>query len=580
MWIGTFHSLACRILRRDIERLGFTRDFIIYDDQDSKSLIKKLLKDLNYPESIFTVEKCKYKIEGYKNRGLLPADISPQMGNLFEIKMKAFYETYENALKTNNSVDFGNLLLHVYRLLTKDNEFRHKIAAQFKVILVDEFQDTNEIQYGILKILARNHQNLTVVGDDDQSIYSWRGATVLNILNFSKDYPQAQTIKLEQNYRSTGHIIRAANAVVDGNSHRLEKKLWTANEAGEKITLMRAEDESHEAALVIQHLKQLIRQGLRLGTAAVFYRTNAQSRIFEEELVREQIPYQLVGGFRFYERREIKDLLAYLKFVANPFDSISFKRMINTPTRGIGDKTLSKIEDERHQAKSDYLTAVTNMLGRGEFSKTLRQKISHLCSLVQKTQQGILNGRIAESVAALIAEIAYRDYVGSFEEIDSESRAENVDEFVNSVYSYFAKNPDHGLTQFLDRVSLISDADQIINVEDKVTLMTIHCAKGLEYDHVFMVGMEEGLFPHSRSMESEVQFEEERRLCYVGMTRAKKRLYLLCARERRIFGTIKYSQPSIFLAEIPGELVQTSLVSEQNFSEQWGRVKASPYSLQ
>ncbi|MFH1727441.1 MAG: UvrD-helicase domain-containing protein [Pseudomonadota bacterium] len=563
VWIGTFHSVCCRILKQEIERLGFKKDFVIYDDQDQTACIKALIKDMNLPDSVFTPDKIKYKINAFRNQCIGPDDIEPQFGNIYEKKLKAFFTEYQKRLKAYNAVDFGNLIFHIYTLLKTNKLFRDQYQNKWKYVLIDEFQDTNKIQYEIVKYLSISHNNLNAVGDDDQSIYRWRGATVENIFNLPRDFKNTQIIKLEQNYRSTQSIIAAAHSVVVNNSARMEKNLWTSNENGERIQIIYTDDEQTEATQVRQTIQSYILQGKNLNDFAIFYRTNAQSRLFEEELTRYQIPYVLVGGFRFYERKEIKDLLSYLKFIVNPYDSISFKRMISVPPRGIGAKTLEKIQLIVQDNSMNFIEAL-NYLTREKILKGKAAKsISSLTKQIEALKKRMENEPIPSIVRDFISEISFPDYLRSLDQHEQETRMENVNEFINSIYDYFESFPKDNLSDFLDRISLVNDTDRMKDHEEKVTLMTLHCAKGLEFDTVFMAGMEDGLFPHSRSMDSEEEFEEERRLCYVGMTRAMKNLYMLSCRKRKIFGITKYVRPSVFLNEINNEYTEKTVnVSE------------------
>lgn len=528
-WAGTFHSICAKILRKEIEVLGFRRSFVIYDEDDSLNAIKHAMDSLAIDKKQYNPRTIKNFISGAKNELITPSQYQKYAHGYFGEIVQKVYVQYQKDLKNANALDFDDLIMKTVELFQKFPEVLKRWQSLFKYILVDEYQDTNRAQYVLINLLAQKSPapaNLFVIGDDYQAIYGFRGANFRNILDFEKDYPKAKVIKMEQNYRSTKAIISAAQKVIEKNLLRSEKSLWTENEDGLPATVFEAQNEIDEAEFIISEIQALSHIN-HLHEFVILYRTNAQSRIFEEVLMQNQVPYRLVGALRFYERKEIKDILAYLKLIANSADKVSLRRVINTPSRGIGEKSQNaslSLQSENPKIQKFYQMIEDLRV----FSKTA--KLSELIDQVaQKT--------------------GYRDWVLDGTE-EGEMRWENIEE----LKSVAAKSET--LEEFLEKVTLVSDIDNFDRMAEAITLMTLHNAKGLEFPIVFMVGMEEGLFPHARSMMEPVELEEERRLCYVGMTRAQKRLYLTYASVRMIYGATSANQPSRFIADIPPELTE------------------------
>ncbi|MCX8117127.1 MAG: UvrD-helicase domain-containing protein, partial [Desulfobacterota bacterium] len=562
IWISTFHSACARILRQHIDRLGFDRNFVIYDEEDQQRHLKEVMKALELDFKIFPPRAMQARIDRLKNEGIPPEEFRPSPFNVFEKRLALVYEHYQEDLRRNNGVDFGDLLLFVRLLFRKHPDLLNTYQQRFGYVMVDEFQDTNLIQYQLIRTLVEPHQNLCVVGDDDQSIYRWRGAEVGNILNFEKDYPQAKVITLEQNYRSTGHILQAANQMVRENRLRKEKVLWTENPDGDLLTLYVAEDEADEAAFVVRKIADHVeRRFSETGEKpyrdiAVFYRINAQSRAIEEELIKHHIPYTIVGGMKFYERKEIKDILAYLKLVANPADAVSLKRILNQPPRGIGEKTIERISAFASERDLPLFEGMKEAVKGDWLSAGLRERIGGFVRLIEDLRQQAGVVPPSQLTLDLLSKTGYLERLREEGTEVALSRMENIDELIQVMMDLEGKEEDVTLETFLDRVSLVSEADLYEDRGNHVSLMTLHCAKGLEFPIVFMVGMEEGLLPHARRGEEREDLEEERRLCYVGITRAKKKVYLSRAERRYTFGTGRANPPSRFLDELPGELIE------------------------
>ena len=553
VWISTFHSAGVRILRQHIHLLGYQRHFAIYDDQDQQSLIKEIMKDLDIDPRVFHPNRIRSEINRAKNSGVSPESYEAPAFDVFHKRVATLYEKYQESLQRNNALDFGDLLRLTVEIFQRFPDVLKSYQHLLRYIMVDEFQDTNSIQYQLIKMLAATHQNICAVGDDDQSIYRWRGADITNILNFERDFPEARVIKLEQNYRSTQTILHAANEVVCHNTTRKEKSLWTKNPPGEPIILYHAEDEREEARYVVQEIRN--GTGASYRDIAVFYRTNAQSRALEEVFVREGIPYVIVGALRFYERKEIKDVLAYLRVIANPSDSVSLKRIINTPPRGIGSRTIEHLERMSAERNLPLYEGLKALLRDRELPPVMEKRLDAFLHMMED-----LRG-LSVPVRDLALEVLEKTgYMGHLREEGTEqalSRVENVEELITVITEYEENiaGEEKSLEGFLDRVALVSDVDNYHDQWNRVSLMTLHCAKGLEFPVVFLTGMEEGLFPHHRRGEDREEMEEERRLCYVGMTRAKKRLYLIHAGLRTLFGAQRVGIPSRFLREIPEDLV-------------------------
>lgn len=549
LWIGTFHSVCLRILKKEIDKLeGFRRDFIIYDEVDQIKLIRQCMNQIGFSERIFDPRSARSQIDSAKNRGLNPGDFGV---NIYDEKISRVYRIYEKELRRLNALDFGDLLHFTAMLFERVPVVLEKYQNQFQHILVDEYQDTNHLQYKIVKSLSGKRRSIFVVGDDNQSIYGWRGADITNILNFENDFPEAKVVKLEQNYRSTRNILRAANAIILRNRCRRDKRLWTENPEGELVMFYEAHDERDEAKYIasqIEHEKNNF--GKSYADFAVFYRTNNQSHLIEEELVHRGIPYTIVGGVGFYERAEIKDIMAYLRVIANPLDDISIRRIINVPPRGIGKSTMDvfeKISQEKDMALFDAIEVALkgDVLPKKAFGSVekFHSLLTEFIKLSEKVSIGKLLGKVLEKT----------NYIDMFE--NEGERRENIGEMLNLAAEFEKEEDDAGINDFLDWLTLSSDVDRLNEKADQVTLMTLHCAKGLEFPIVFIVGMEENLFPHIRSLGSGKLIEEERRLCYVGITRAKEKIYITSTSKRRFFGVEQRSIPSRFITEIPKKLL-------------------------
>ncbi len=558
VWAGTFHGIGARILRRHAEVLGYPSTFAIFDADDQKKLLKDIVEEANLDESLFPPEAVRAYIEAAKNEGRSAESSEESRGDPVSAKMAALYLIYQRRLEKMAAMDFGDLVLGVLRLFEREPTLLARYRDRFRYVLVDEYQDTNHAQYLMVSSFAAGHGNICVVGDDDQSIYGWRGASLRNILEFERDFPGAHVIRLDQNYRSTGTIIRAAGAVIAHNRSRMDKSIWTENEDGNPIRVYTAEDERDEARYIIDKLLAL---GARRRDAAVFYRTNAQSRAIEEALVRARIPYVIVGTTRFYERREVKDLLAYLRFVLNPADDLSLARIINVPARGIGRTTWETLVARGARDGGPVWAALET--SAPALKPAARGRIEAFRRMVEGWQRLDPSAGVTPLLEIIIRDTGYAAYLAQLPGEEVTGRLENMRELVTVAQTFdespldedpeTAANP---LARFLEQLALASDVDGYEARENAVTLMTIHNAKGLEFDHVFIAGMEEGLFPHARSTNGDERgIEEERRLCYVGITRARKELSLLRAVRRHVFGATQFNLPSRFLDEIPNELL-------------------------
>ncbi|MDD2850989.1 MAG: 3'-5' exonuclease [Desulfuromonadaceae bacterium] len=557
--ISTFHAACGRILRRDIHHLGFQASFAIYDDRDSERLLKDVIAEMNLDEKRFAIKAVAGRIDDFKNRGLFPEDIGHiPPGDVYNRKVVDIYAVYQERLKKCNALDFGDLMIQTVRLLSGFPEVCGYYRERFQWLLVDEYQDTNPVQYQLIRLLAGERRNLCVVGDDDQSIYSWRGADIRNILEFERDFPGVTIIRLEQNYRSTSTILTAAGEVVKQNYGRKGKTLWTENPIGEPIRYERVESDREEARFVSREIARLRGGGLPLEEMAVFYRTNAQSRLIEEALVASALPYHIVGGVRFYSRMEVKDILAYLRVLDNPADEISLKRIINVPARGIGSSTVDKVSLEALRSGNSFFDALHDAVGSSSFSAGPRGKIALFVALMEGFREYAASCSLLELTRSVMRESGYLERLKNSRDPEDAERLENLQQLLAAIEEFSEKQPDAGLSEFLEQVSLVSDLEQGEKGKQSVTLMTLHAAKGLEFKAVFMIGMEERLFPHVRSLDDLDGMEEERRLCYVGMTRARERLYLLNARYRYLFGQKQENPPSRFLKDIPGELLDDS----------------------
>ncbi|WP_116316340.1 DNA helicase PcrA [Bacillus subtilis] len=562
IWISTFHSMCVRILRRDIDRIGINRNFSILDTADQLSVIKGILKERNLDPKKFDPRSILGTISSAKNELTEPEEFSKVAGGYYDQVVSDVYADYQKKLLKNQSLDFDDLIMTTIKLFDRVPEVLEFYQRKFQYIHVDEYQDTNRAQYMLVKQLAERFQNLCVVGDSDQSIYRWRGADITNILSFEKDYPNASMILLEQNYRSTKRILRAANEVIKNNSNRKPKNLWTENDEGIKISYYRGDNEFGEGQFVAGKIHQLHSSGKRkLSDIAILYRTNAQSRVIEETLLKAGLNYNIVGGTKFYDRKEIKDILAYLRLVSNPDDDISFTRIVNVPKRGVGATSLEKIASYAAINGLSFFQAIQQVDFIGVSAKaanaldSFRQMIENLTNM-----QDYLS--ITELTEEILDKTEYREMLKAEKSIEAQSRLENIDEFLSVTKNFEQKSEDKTLVAFLTDLALIADIDQLDQQEeesggkDAITLMTLHAAKGLEFPVVFLMGLEEGVFPHSRSLMEEAEMEEERRLAYVGITRAEQELYLTNAKMRTLFGRTNMNPESRFIAEIPDDLLE------------------------
>ncbi len=570
MWVATFHSCCTRILRSDIDKLGRDRNFVIYDDDDQTSLIAAIMKRLGVNDKDITKRQIKEHISEAKNKSTEPEKFLMDNPYLDESVLKVFRE-YQRSLKEYNALDFDDLLGKTLELFQSCPEVLQKYRSKFRYILVDEYQDTNVMQYHIVELLAREHGNICVVGDDDQSIYGWRGADIRNILDFEKDFPGAKVIRLEQNYRSTSNILDAANAVIENNQGRKSKKLWTDNGRGDRIETFTADSERDEAHFVCRKIMEGVRNGMNYGDFAVLYRMNAQSRIPETTMVNYGIPNKVYGGQRFYERKEIKDIMAYLRLIYNPFDDIALKRIINVPKRSIGDASIAELARVAEQEGKSMLVAA---LTSENIDPRAMKKIKPFADTMGEFIALSRTMPLSEFTWGMISALEYENYLKAEDKKgEVESRMDNLRELIGNIKE-IEKDLSEGedaLRAFLENVSLVSDIDSMNDGNGAVALMTLHSAKGLEFPVVFMIGMEENIFPTSRARNdmSNNAMEEERRLCYVGMTRAKQKLYLINARQRNIFGNESYNRKSRFIEEIPAELtVSDNPVKQPDAREQ------------
>lgn len=552
--IATFHAACGRILRQDIHHLGFDKSFAIYDDKDSERLLKDLIKELDLDDKRFPAAGIGTRIDDCKNRGLLPDELPT--GDVWSQQFVRIYAAYQERLKRCNALDFGDMIMQTVLLLERFPDVLSRWQSRYHWIMVDEYQDTNPVQYRLIRLLAGDRKNLCVVGDDDQSIYSWRGADIRNILEFEKDFPDVTVIRLEQNYRSTPTILKAAGSVVSRNWGRKAKTLWTENPDGEPIQCELLDSDRQEARFVSSEISRLQSCGMPLSETAAFYRTNSQSRLLEEALTAEGIPYHLVGGVRFYARMEIKDILGYLRLLENRSDDVSLKRIINVPPRGIGAATVDKMADLAARERISLFEALEQAAASGLLPTAARGRVAAFVELMQRFRLVASSGSLPDLVRAVLEESGYLERLKESKDADDSERLENLAQLVSAVEEFSSTNPDATLADFLEQVALVSDLEQGGTGRPSVALMTLHAAKGLEFRVVFMVGMEERLFPHVRALDDLDGMEEERRLCYVGMTRARERLYLLHARRRLVFGQEQMNLPSRFLREIPGECLE------------------------
>lgn len=557
MWISTFHSACLRILKEHASLIQYQRDFSIYDDKDQLQVINQCYEELKLNPKVLNPKVVQSRINRSKNEGGEVYQHLRMGPDFIDEKVIKIYDLYQQKLLQNQAMDFGDLIYNTVRLFKENDDVLQHYQSQFQYIHVDEFQDTNRIQYELIDLLSRGHGNLCVVGDDDQSIYSFRGAEVSNILDFQKDYPEAKSITLDQNYRSTKNILSAASALVARNKRRMTKTLWTENSEGDLINLYEGLTEKDEADYVVQEIAKW-KESRAYNDVAIFYRTNAQSRSFEEKLRRSGVPYVIFGGMRFYDRQEIKDIMAYLRVLVNPHDSVSLKRIINVPLRGIGKTSIQKLEyiaQEESVSLWQALETVTQK-ERAGISSALFKKLQGFVQLIYRLKKLSKELDLQSFVMELYKETSYWKFYEDQGTLEAEARLENLKEFVNVVAEYQLSEEAPSLEGFLDQTSLMTALDGNEESQDRVTLMTLHLAKGLEFPLVFLVGLEEGLFPHSRSLEADDSLEEERRLCYVGMTRAEEKLHLSHVSQRNLFGNSQFHIPSRFLDEIPSDKIE------------------------
>jgi DNA helicase-2/ATP-dependent DNA helicase PcrA len=571
--VGTFHSISARLLRQYGEAVGLKKDFVIYDTDDQKRLMARVLTDLKVPERMFPVRQVLSAVDRLENQGIMAAGFQP--GDYFDDVVAKAYTLYEERMAAANATDFGGLLLHTLRMCVSDGPAAHLLAERFDHVLVDEFQDTNSVQYKLVRCLSRRTKSITVVGDEDQSIYKWRGADIRNILDFERDHPGAGVVKLERNYRSTGNILHAANAIISKNQERRPKNLYTEEGEGDRIVLFEGETERDEADFVAQQIERGFSEGLSPRDVAVFYRTNAQSRVLEDAMRARDIPYAVVGGTRFFDRTEIKDLVCYLRAIANPEDGLALQRIINVPARGIGAATVDRIgaliyerrisawdaltlasADPAGDAGDDGQDSLFEPVERTELDEPVlgpgpRKKVAAFVSLIEKLRRESVGLPPADLAEKVLEESGYRDALAAEATLEAEGRGENLMEFVAQMREYEREAEEPTLHGFLERIALQSDADGYDEEKGAVSLMTVHTAKGLEFPWVFLTGLEERIFPHARSVDDDSAVEEERRLCYVAVTRARKRLFLSRVRRRRLSGQELPGIPSRFLRELP-----------------------------
>ena len=555
MWIGTFHSICVRILRKFIDRLGYERTFIIFDTSDQKSLMKQVLKSKNIDDKMFSEKSVLYEISNAKNEMLTPDQYALRTNGDYRKEVIAeLYGLYQKRLKENNALDFDDIINLTIKILEENQDILDYYNEKFKYILVDEYQDTNKAQFRLISLLAHKYGNITVVGDNDQGIYSFRGADISNILNFEKDFPGTKIIKLEQNYRCTQNILNAANSVIKNNETKYEKSLWTQNEEGSLPKIYRGSDEYDEANFVVDQINSLKREEYyKYSDFAILYRMNTQSRALEDILRRENIPYKIVGGLKFYERKEIKDIIAYLRLIQNTSDNLSLTRVINEPKRGVGKTSLDKVSEISNNEGISMFEVIKNAdkYGLGRVYSNTREFVETIENLQSKKDEM----KISELVTKTLQDTGYTKALELENTVEAENRIENLDEFLTVAIEFEEQSAEDSLSAFLEGITLSSDLDTMEDSEESVTLMTLHSAKGLEFPVVFLVGMEEGIFPGYKSITEPGELEEERRLCYVGITRAKEKLLLTCARQRTIFGSTSCNAVSRFLKEIPSAML-------------------------
>lgn len=570
IWVSTFHSACVRILRRDIEKIGYTRDFVIYDAADQQNILKDCLKELNVNDELFPVAMVQNKISDAKDRMLTPQGLLKEAAGDFQLsKIAEIYDLYQKKLKKNNALDFDDLIFKTVELFRNEPKVLRFYQHKFQYVMVDEYQDTNQIQYTFIHMLASAHKNLCVVGDDDQSIYSFRGADIRNIMNFEDDFANAAVIKLEQNYRSTQNILDAANCVIKNNRGRKSKVLWTSNRAGDRIRYHKAMNEHEEGRFIVNQIQEMHEsEGRNYGEFAILYRTNAQSRVLEEMLMRAGIPYRIFGGLKFYARKEIKDMIAYLRLIQNSVDDLSVRRVINVPKRGIGDKTIEKLEQHAARTGESLFSAMLEAEVLGDLSRRVVKGINDFAALIMKFSELKNEMGVAELISKVLEESGYIEELQRENTMEANGRIENLQEFLSVAMEFEKTAEENTLEEFLGTISLVSDIDQMEEQENAVVLMTLHSAKGLEFPIVFLAGMEEGIFPISRALFSDQDLEEERRLCYVGITRAKEILFLTHALVRTLYGRTNYNSISRFINEIAEDYIDMDKQEEARKQEQ------------
>ena len=556
IWMGTFHSICVRILRRFIDRIGFDTSFIIFDTSDQRTLVKACMRDLAIDDKLFNDRSVLSEISNAKNEMLEPEQYTARSnGDFRKEKIATVYELYQKRLKENNAIDFDDIINYTIKILMENPDILEYYANKFKYVLVDEYQDTNKAQFTLVTLLASKHGNITVVGDNDQGIYSFRGADISNILNFERDFPGTKIIKLEQNYRCTGNILKAANSVIKNNEVKYKKELWTQNEEGNLPNVYQADNEYDEATYIVTQIEHLKREEYyKYSDFAILYRMNTQSRAIEDILRRENVPYKIVGGLKFYERKEIKDIIAYLRLIYNKSDNLSLRRIINEPKRGVGKTSIENIQKIADENGISMYEVIKNaeQYGLNRVYANTREFIEVMDDLMQKGQDMLISELIKET----LNRTGYTKALELENTVEAESRIQNLEEFLTVAIEFEEESVDNGLSEFLEGITLTSDIDNMEDEEDSITLMTLHSAKGLEFPVVFLVGMEEGIFPGYKSVREERELEEERRLFYVGITRAKEYLYLTCAKRRTIFGSTSYNAISRFVKEIPKDLLE------------------------
>ena len=592
IWVSTFHSTCVRILRRFIDHIGFGTNFTIYDTEDQKTIMKDICKRLEIDTKMYKEKSFLAAISSAKDELISPEAYALRaQGDFRKMKEAAVYREYQQVLRKNNALDFDDLIVKTVELFQSDMEVLDYYQERFRYIMVDEYQDTNTAQFQLIKLLAGKYKNLCVVGDDDQSIYKFRGANIYNILNFEKEFPNAVTIKLEQNYRSTQNILNAANGVIANNVGRKAKRLWTENEEGEKIAFHQFETGFDEADYVAKDIRSKVREGMyHYGDCAVLYRTNAQSRLFEERFITASIPYKIVGGVNFYSRREIKDLLAYLKTIDNAMDDLAVRRIINVPKRGIGATTLSRVQDYADENGLTFYNALKMAEEIGTIGRA-SAKIRPFVMLIQSMRSKLPYISVSELLQEIIEETGYVRELEAENTEEAQQRMENIDELISKAVTYEESEEEPTLSGFLEEVALVADIDSVDETQDYVVLMTLHSAKGLEFPQVYLAGMEDGLFPSYMSIvadDAATELEEERRLAYVGITRAKQNLAITCAKQRMVRGETQYNKVSRFVKEIPRELLSGAVRKEKEHKEPKAATyqqakqifRAKPYGMQ